>query len=157
MRNVVMTVCAMLVFASLSFAQCSGSACGAADKKAGGCCGTAKASYSDARTAPACAPQQVQDFHKVLVYFMEAHSNRETSYIRDYAQHLYDAARTVTSSKPCCPEFNKKAFKSSSKELVKACDALRKTAADKKSPDNDLIAEMQTIEERFTAVSNSCQ
>jgi hypothetical protein len=152
MRKFIVLLLALAISASFAFAQCGG--CAGAKS---GCAGAAKASYSDARTMPACAPSQVHDFHKVLMPFMEARTTQETIYIRDNARALYDAARVVPKSKACCEAFNKKAFKRSAKDLVNACKQLEKMSKDQKVRDEAVLAQMQVVENNFAALSNACQ
>ena len=116
-----------------------------------------KASYSDARTMPSCGPQQMHDFHMVMMPFMEARTTQETVYIRDNAQHLYAAALAVPKAKACCAKFDKKAFKRGAKDLVKACEQLQKIAKDQKVKDADVLIQMKVVEDQFTALSNTCQ
>ncbi len=155
MRSFLLTVCVLLLAASVSFAQC-GMKCSAGDKK-GGCSMMKTAAYTDARTMPECAPAPVHDFHRVLMPFMEARGNAEPSWIRDNAKSLYLAAKPLPKSKACCGTFNKKAFKSGAKDLVKSCDRLQKMSADKSVTDDAVVAQLQVVEANFVTLSNTCQ
>ncbi|HEY3296207.1 MAG TPA: hypothetical protein VGL38_12320 [bacterium] len=159
MKSVLISLCMIAIVSSLCFGQACGSKCSAADKKAaGGCCAAAtKASYTDARLMPECAPSQVHDFHRVLMPFVEARSNVEPSYIKDNARFLLAAAQPVLKSKACCPAFNQKTFRHGAKDLVKHCEQLQKLSLDKKVKDEAVLAQMKQVEDDFVVLSNSCQ
>ena len=99
------------------------------------------------------APCELKKFHSVLIPVREARKSNEVAYIRDTANHLYNAAKQVKKSEPCCADrMMKKHYSRAAKELLRDSKRLKEMVHG--GSDDAVLAQVELIEEDFIRLAN---
>ena len=109
--------------------------------------------YQSADFYPDKAPDELKEFHEVLLPVREARKSYEVAYIREAANSLYCASKQVRKSYPSCADrMLKKHYKRAAKELIRDSKRLKEMVHG--GSDDAVLTQVKRIEEDFIRLAN---